>query len=41
MGCRELIAADEPTIGAKPLLNAIVMEDGQDDGRLANSTSAN
>jgi len=33
----ELIAADEPTVIAKPLLDAAVVQDGQDDGRLADS----
>ena len=28
----ELIAADEPTVFAKPLPDAVVMEDGQSDG---------
>jgi len=35
----ELIASDEPTILAKPLLDAIVMEDFQSDGCLANPAS--
>jgi hypothetical protein len=35
----ELVATDEPTVVAKPLLDAIVVEDGQSDGRLSNSTS--
>ena len=41
MGVRggELIAADEPTVFAKPLPDAVVMEDGQSDGCFANSAS--
>jgi len=35
----ELIASDEPTVLAKPLLDAIVMEDLQSDGSLADSAS--
>ena len=35
----ELVAADEPTIMSKPLLDPIVVENGQSDGRLANSSS--
>ena len=34
----ELVAADEPAIDAESLLDAIVVEDGESDGRLANST---
>jgi len=41
VGCGELIAAGEPAIVTKPLFDAIVMENGQDDGCLANSASAN
>jgi len=33
--CGELIASDEPAVDAKPLLDAIVMKDGQGDGSLA------
>jgi len=41
-GCRrELVTSDESTIPPKPLLDAIVMEDRESDGRLANSTCAN
>jgi hypothetical protein len=36
---RELITANEPTVMAKPLLDPIVVENGQGDRRLANSTS--
>ena len=32
---RELITSDEPTILPEPLLDAIVMEDSQRDGRLS------
>ena len=31
---RELVAAEEPTVLAKPLLDPIVVEDGQSDGGL-------
>jgi len=34
--CGELVATDEPTIVAKPFLDAIVVESSQSDGRLAN-----
>jgi len=34
-----LIAADEPTVMAKPLLDPIVVENGQGDGGLADSAS--
>ena len=37
--CWELVASDEPAILTKPLLDTIVMEDGQSDGRLANPAS--
>jgi len=30
----KLVAADEPTVVAEPLLDAIVMENGQSNGRL-------
>jgi hypothetical protein len=33
----EFVATDEPTVMAKPLLDAIVVEDGQSDGGLSNS----
>ena len=37
--CRlELVATDEPTVIAKPFLDAIVVEDGQSDGRLPDPT---
>jgi len=35
----KLIAADESAVLAKPLFGAIVMEDGQNSGCLADSTS--
>ena len=41
VGCGELIATVEPTVVTKPLFDAIVMENGQDDGCLADPTSAN
>ena len=34
MCCWELVATDEPTVVAKPFLDAIVVEDGQSDGCL-------
>jgi hypothetical protein len=37
----ELVAADEPTVVAKPLFDPIVVEDGQGDGSLANSAGTN
>ena len=37
----EPITTDEPTVVAKPLFDAVVVEDGQDGGCLANSASAN
>ena len=37
----ELIATDEPTVGAEPLLDAIVVEDLQNDGGLADTAGAN
>ena len=37
---RKLIAANEPTVIAKPLLDLVVVEDGQGNGGLADSTSA-
>ena len=36
-GCAELVTTDEPTVVAKPFLDAVVVEDSQRDGRLANS----
>jgi len=36
---REFVASDEPTILAEPPLDAIVMEDSQRDGRLADPAS--
>ena len=38
---RELIAANESTVMAKPLLNPFVMENGQGDGGLADPASTN
>jgi len=38
-GCQELVASDEPTILAKPSLDATVMQDGESDGRLADPAS--
>ena len=34
----ELVATDEPTVGSKPFLDAIMMEDGQSDGCFPNSS---
>jgi hypothetical protein len=36
----ELVATDEPTVVTKPLLDAIVVEDGQGDGSFPNPASA-
>jgi len=38
---RGLVTADGPTVGAKPLFDTIVVEDGRSDGCLANPASAN
>ena len=38
---RELVAADEATVIAKPPLDPIVVKNGQGDGCLADSTSTN
>ena len=40
-GGRELITADESSAIAKPLLDPIVVENGQGDGGLANSAGTN
>ena len=40
-GMGELIAADESTIVAEPLLDAVVVQDGQRDGCLANPAGTN
>ena len=37
----ELIATDESTVDAEPLLDAIVVEDRQNDGGLADTAGAN
>jgi len=37
----ELVTADEPTVFAETLFDAIVVEDGQGGARLANSTGTN
>ena len=40
--CRwELVAADKLTVLAEPLLDTIVVEDGERDGRLADPANAN
>ena len=39
--CGELVATDEPTVVAKSLLNAIVMEHRQSDRCLPDSTNTN
>jgi len=36
---RELVAANESTVMTKPLLDPVVVENGQGDGGLADSTS--
>jgi len=38
---RELVATNESTVMAKPLLDPIMVENGQGDGGFANSASAN
>ena len=38
---REFIATNEPTVMTKPLLDPIVLKNGQGDGGLANSASTN
>jgi len=38
---RELVTSDEPTIPVKPLLDAMVMKNGQNDRCLADSTGTN
>ena len=40
MGCGELVTTDEPTVVTKSLFDPIVVEDGQDDGCLADSAGA-
>ena len=37
---RELVATDEPAVVAEPLLDSIVVENGQGNGGLSNSASA-
>jgi len=37
--CWELVASGKPAILAEPLLDAIVIEDSQSDGRFADPTS--
>ena len=37
----ELVAPDEPTVVAEPLLDPIIVEDRQSDGGLANTAGAN
>ena len=34
----ELVATDEPTVVAKPFLDAVIVEDGQGDGGLSDPT---
>jgi len=36
---KELIATDESTVVTKPLLDAVIVQDGQSDRRLADSAS--
>ena len=36
VGGGELVAADEPTVGSEPFLDAAVMEDGKSDGCFPN-----
>ena len=37
----ELVAADEPAVVAEPLLDSIMVENGQGDGGLPNPSDAN
>ena len=37
----KLVAPDEPTVVAEPLLDPIIVEDRQSDGGLANTAGAN
>jgi len=37
---RELVATDKPTVGSKSFLDAIVVEDGESDGRFPNPPCA-
>ena len=39
--CRELVAADEPTVVSKSLADAIVVEDSKGDGRLPDPPCTN
>ena len=39
--CWELVASDKSTVFAEPPLDAIVVEDSQSDGRLADPASTN
>ena len=38
---RELVATDEPTMVSKPLPDAVMVEDGQSDGRFPDPPCAN
>jgi len=38
--CRELVTTDKSTVVAEPVLDAIVVEDGEGDGRLPNTPCA-
>jgi len=40
-GPGELVTTDEATVVTESLFDALVMEDGQSDGRLADSTGTN
>ena len=37
VSCGKLVARNEPTVITKPLFNALIVEDGQDDGCFADS----
>ena len=39
VGCGKLIARNEPTVITKPLFNALIVEDGQDEGRFTDAAS--
>ena len=40
VGCGKLVARNEPTVTTKPLFDALIVEDGKDDGCLAYSVGA-
>ena len=40
-GGGELVTADEPAVDAESLLDVIIVEDGESDGRLSDSANTN